>query len=229
MRRNRTRHLARARRGFVESLEKRLLLSNTWKAAVSGDWDDPTKWSLGHVPTSTEDAVIGAGSFTVTHSTSAIDSVHSLTSSAAFTMSSGTLKIGTTLQINNTFTLSGGTISGGTVKAGAGGQGITAATPAGGELVGSTIAANISIPDGTTLMLGGNTTLQNSTITITSNGSQAQLLLDSYSSMMTLGGTGSIVFAGSVPASARVLSGNGAGPSTIGAGITIHGKGGTLY
>src|SRR5688572_20277783 len=65
-----------ARKGFVssrpgskiEALEDRVLFAtNAWKAAVSGSWDDATKWSLGHVPTTTEDVQISvAGDYTVT-------------------------------------------------------------------------------------------------------------------------------------------------------------------
>jgi hypothetical protein len=42
-------------------MEGRLLLStNNWKAAVSGNWEDASKWSLGHVPTGSEDVTITA-------------------------------------------------------------------------------------------------------------------------------------------------------------------------
>ncbi len=41
--------------------------TNSWKTAVSGDWTDTTKWSLGHIPDATEDVEITvAGSYTVT-------------------------------------------------------------------------------------------------------------------------------------------------------------------
>src|SRR5436305_13652003 len=94
---------ARGRRrqgSLAEPLERRLLLSaNSWKAAVSGDWDDATKWSMGHVPTSGEDAVIALpGSYSVTHSTGASDQLHSLTSSRPFTLSAGQLTVGSFIQ-----------------------------------------------------------------------------------------------------------------------------------
>jgi hypothetical protein len=59
---------ARAASATVESLEDRMLFAvNAWKSAVSGAWDDATRWSLGHVPTETEDVEIKqAGSYTVT-------------------------------------------------------------------------------------------------------------------------------------------------------------------
>ena len=52
----------------LEALETRqLMAANAWKSAVSGNWNDATKWSLGHVPTKTEDVVISvAGNYTVT-------------------------------------------------------------------------------------------------------------------------------------------------------------------
>ena len=57
----------RVRRPAAEPLERRLLMAvNSWVSAVSGDWDDPTKWSLGHVPLATEDVDITvAGTYTV--------------------------------------------------------------------------------------------------------------------------------------------------------------------
>src|SRR5580765_1959073 len=55
-------------RFWIEHLENRCLLAvNAWKAAVSGSWDDATKWSLGHVPALTEDVTITvAGNYAVT-------------------------------------------------------------------------------------------------------------------------------------------------------------------
>src|SRR3954451_9202628 len=52
----------------IEGLEKRFLMAvNAWKAGVSGNWNDGTKWSLGHFPTTSEDVTVtAAGSYTVT-------------------------------------------------------------------------------------------------------------------------------------------------------------------
>ena len=51
----------------IEALENRLLMStNSWKAAVSGNWEDGSKWSLGHAPTASEDVLItAAGTYTI--------------------------------------------------------------------------------------------------------------------------------------------------------------------
>jgi hypothetical protein len=44
-----------------------LFAANVWKAAVSGSWDDASKWSLGTVPTRYDDVQINvAGNYTVT-------------------------------------------------------------------------------------------------------------------------------------------------------------------
>ena len=60
---------SRSARRSIEALEPRVLMAaNAWKAAVGGDWSDGTKWSAGHVPTSSEDVSIAvAGSYVVTH------------------------------------------------------------------------------------------------------------------------------------------------------------------
>ena len=52
----------------LEALETRqMMAANAWKSAVSGNWNDASKWSLGHVPTKTEDVAINvAGNYTVT-------------------------------------------------------------------------------------------------------------------------------------------------------------------
>jgi len=62
------RRLRAHRLSSIEGLEGRVLLSaNAWKAAVSGNWTDPTKWSAGHVPLASEDVTINvAGTYTVT-------------------------------------------------------------------------------------------------------------------------------------------------------------------
>jgi hypothetical protein len=64
----------------IEPLEPRLLLAaNAWKSAVSGSWDDASKWSLGHVPDSTEDvSIVATGNYTVTVPTAFSAQVKSL-------------------------------------------------------------------------------------------------------------------------------------------------------
>src|ERR1017187_7683139 len=70
------RRVTDATRLVIEHLESRVLLStNSWIANSGGDWDTASNWSLGHMPTASEDAVINeSGNFTITHNTSATDS-----------------------------------------------------------------------------------------------------------------------------------------------------------
>ncbi|HWE97612.1 MAG TPA: CARDB domain-containing protein [Tepidisphaeraceae bacterium] len=213
----------------MEPLESRILLSitNAWKAAVSGDFDNPTMWSLGYVPTSTEDAVINvAGSYSVTHNTSATDSINSLLSTQAFSLSAGSLSVSSTVEVDNTFTLSGGTLAGATVLPGSGGQGLTATS---GTLNGVTLNGSLAVSGnlGVTVLggltLNGTTTLGDST-----NGSGGYL---SFTGNQTLAGTGSVVFGSASSFNALVATATVTNPNpvlTIGSGITVGGQRGFL-
>jgi hypothetical protein len=78
----------------VLDLENRTLPSTiTWLRPVGGDWDTAANWAGGRVPLSNQDAVIPFAGITVTHATSAADSVGSLTSEAALDISAGSLTI----------------------------------------------------------------------------------------------------------------------------------------
>ena len=118
----------RIRGGFrfqIESLEvRRLLAAVTWISSSSGDWDTASNWSTGVVPGAGDDVTINMPGITVTHGIGT-DSVHSIVSDDAFTLSGGTLNVATTMQVNNTFDLSGGTLQGATVNPGSGGQDVS--------------------------------------------------------------------------------------------------------
>ena len=63
----------------VSVLESRTLLSTiTWASEVSGDWDNPAMWSGGAVPGPNDDAVIPFSDITITHVSSASDTVDSV-------------------------------------------------------------------------------------------------------------------------------------------------------
>src|SRR5262249_18444015 len=93
--RRRVRRTCRARGPWmVERMEDRTLLSSaTWAGDVSGDWDDPTKWSDGVVPGLADDVMIPFGDILVTHSASSADAVNGLNSQAAILLSAGTLTL----------------------------------------------------------------------------------------------------------------------------------------
>src|SRR4051794_22962605 len=79
---------------WAEVLEDRILLSTVfWKNAVSGDWNTGSNWSTGQTPGAGDDAVINQTGIAVTHSSGSADSVHSLTSQAAISISGGSLSL----------------------------------------------------------------------------------------------------------------------------------------
>jgi hypothetical protein len=87
-----------------------------WTDASGGDWDVAGNWvnmsdaSDHHVPTSSDDAQINIGGITVTHASSASDTVNSLTVSSGTTLSlsNGTLAMAAASTIAGTLDVSGG-------------------------------------------------------------------------------------------------------------------------
>ena len=96
----------------LEVLEDRLMLSTVqWTNASGGDWDTPGNWSTNTLPGAGDDVVIDTAGITVTHSTTASDSIRSLTSHALLSISNGSLSIAAASTID-VLKLSGGTIKG---------------------------------------------------------------------------------------------------------------------
>ncbi len=86
----------RSFRPLVTDLEHRTLLSTiTWANDASGDWDDPSMWSGDAVPGPSDDAVITFPDITVTHDTSASDTIDTLNCAASLDITSGSLGIDT--------------------------------------------------------------------------------------------------------------------------------------
>jgi hypothetical protein len=114
--RNRT---ARPRRHALhprlDALEGRTLLSTvSWINTSGGDWDTPSDWSTGTLPRPSDDVVISTAAITVTHSSSASDSVKSLTissSTSALDISNGTLALASTSSVAGTISIEGATLS----------------------------------------------------------------------------------------------------------------------
>jgi hypothetical protein len=96
-------------------LEERTLLSTvSWINPSGGDWDTPSNWSTGALPGPSDDVVIDTAGITVTHSSSAADSVSSLTISSGDTtldISNGSLALATTSSVAGTVSLEGATLS----------------------------------------------------------------------------------------------------------------------
>ena len=117
--RARSRNRAHALRGRgktralgLERLEVRTLLTtDVWIGTASGSWTDPTRWSLGAVPTPADAVVIdvSGASPTVTLS-SGNQSVLSLTASDPLSITGGSLTVGATSTISGGLSMTGGSL-----------------------------------------------------------------------------------------------------------------------
>jgi len=109
---NRRRHARKDRglkplRRWAEFLEPRLMLAaDAWISSQSGSWDVAGNWSTGKVPASTDDVTISQPGVTVTISDA--DAAHSLTSSDAIVVSSGSLTLSTASSTSGALTVDGG-------------------------------------------------------------------------------------------------------------------------
>ncbi len=110
---NKTRRTFRPRPDFLE--DRTLLSTVTWTGdAGDNNWDTPANWSSDAVPTASDDVLIDLAGVTVFHSSSAADSVNSLTissSESALDLSNGSLAMGSPSSIAGVFAMSGGTLS----------------------------------------------------------------------------------------------------------------------
>jgi hypothetical protein len=107
----------------IEFLEDRTLLNAvSWASTTSGNWDDPTKWSGGAVPTAADDVTINQPGVTITVEAGS-QAAHTLTGSDALALSGGALTVGAastfagsaTVNVGSTLTLSADTTLSGTV------------------------------------------------------------------------------------------------------------------
>src|SRR3989442_5392066 len=103
---------------------------NTVAATVSwvggsGDWNLAANWSTGALPGPDDDVLIDQPDDIIVTVSSGSHTVKTLQSQEAFVLSAGSLRVSNTIQVSNTFTVSGGTLSGATVLPGTNGQGMT--------------------------------------------------------------------------------------------------------
>jgi fibronectin-binding autotransporter adhesin len=95
----------------LEFMEQRTLLSAvSWTGAVSNDWDTPANWSDDAVPGAGDDVTIALGTGVV-HSTGAVDSINSLTSTVPLSITSGSLTIAAASTTTSSVSIDGGTLT----------------------------------------------------------------------------------------------------------------------
>ena len=214
-----------------EALEDRRLLSIvTWNGGTSGtgtSFETATNWVGGKLPGPSDEAYIppAFASETITSATSI--TIQSLVSEAALQITAGTFTVGTTAEVDNTFSLSGGILAAATVQPGSGGQGLTVS---GGTLNGVTVAASVTVPNGGSLYVTNGLTLNNANVTLNSTNSWTYVY---FQGTQTLGGTGQIIFGGSTSYNEVYSEGGNtvatAATLTIGPNITVQGtEGGAI-
>jgi hypothetical protein len=213
---------ARRTRIRFDRLEDRVTPTNNIWNAGSGDWAVDGNWSLGHVPTGGEDAVINTA-VTVTHDTGA-DAVNSVAISGggSLVLSGGSITDATTLDApaaGASFSLSGGTLAGATVTAG------STIAGTGGTLTGVTLDGTLDLTSvsGANATIVGGLTLGGGTVLVgAAAGPYGYLTFDGT---QTLGGTGTVVFGSS--ALNLLRAGPSAGSNlTIGPNVVVRGQAG---
>src|SRR5271157_1270762 len=96
----------------LECLEERVVLSTiSWTNPSGGDWDTASNWSGGKVPTLKDDVVINTTGINIAHSSTAADSLHSLSSRSPITLSAGSLEVDAPSNITSSLSLSGGNLT----------------------------------------------------------------------------------------------------------------------
>ena len=222
--------MCRPRRLGIEPLEDRRLLSVIqWGGGPSGigtDWQDPLNWVGGVLPGPSDDVVINApDNINIVHSLGS-DSIKSLHSANALTLSGGTLNVAGAVQVDNTFTIDGGTLAGATVQPGSNGQGIIF-TSSGGILDGVTAASDLDLATSNyaNVHIVNGLTLDDATVYV-GNGAGTTYGQMYFDTTETLDGTGAVVFGKSGNNGIYLSAWNAA--LTIGSGITIRGSSGAI-
>jgi hypothetical protein len=193
--------------------------SATWVNANGGDWSNPANWLTGVVPGAGDDVLINVpGNVTITFSTGTTH-IHSLHSTDAFTLSAGTLQVDTAVQVDNNFTINGGTLKSAEVVKGSNGQGVNVASYFGNPTWdGVTLDADLDFSNAqyTNLTIVNGLTLAGSTIR-----------LSGYNNGMTFSGDQALTGTGAVQLIGTLAHLNAANASTltIGSTITVTGAG----
>ncbi|MGH7140109.1 MAG: Ig-like domain-containing protein, partial [Pirellulales bacterium] len=200
--------------------------TEAWINPSGGNWSDPANWDSGRVPGAGDVVLIDEpGNPTITYDAAAgITDLGGLLSTDPLKIAGGTLIADQSIEVDNTFTLAGGTIRDSLILPDTGGQVIAT----GGTLDGVTLDADLSVPDNKTLTVKDGLTL-NSTLTLTHSG-QYSFTLVNFSGSQTLSGTGTVLFANSnvYYSYNNELEPVDGGTLSIGPGITIHGQRGVV-
>ena len=192
----------------------------------SGYWHDGANWSGGVAPNGALDVVTidrPLADPTVTYSgTTGTSEIKSLTSSESIVLSGGALEILETANLSGSFSLTGGTLKGGAISTTAG---LDVNYASGNTIDSLSLEGDLKLEDNQDqLTITGGLALDG-TMLIT--GKDALVYFDGTQTLSELGGgsaTLSMTGSYSAPDYARVYA-SGGGVLTIGAGVTVEGKG----
>ena len=173
-----------------------------------------------HCQALSDDVIINVPEdITVTHSGNS--TIKSLQSFESLVLLSGTLDVAETLQVDNSFTLNGGTLKNATVVGGEG-RAITAIANANNLLDGVTLNADLTLPSNGVVRIANDLEL-NGTVAFDHSGSLG------FKGTQTLSGVGVILFpAAGVSDKGYLESAEDGTTLTIGPGITVHGGQGVI-
>jgi len=134
-----------------------------WDGGPSGtgtDWNIAANWAGDVLPGPDDDVVIDVpADVTIVHG-SGTNSIKSLSSRKALTLTGGTLDVAGTVQVDNTFTLNGGTLANATVLPGSGGQRLSILSNSANCLTGVTVNGDLDLSvDYADLKIQGETTI----------------------------------------------------------------------
>jgi hypothetical protein len=210
-----------------------LYTTNSWINSNGGNWSNPSNWSADRVPGQYDNVLIDVPGNPTIQYDQGTTSINSLVSDDPLSIVGGSLWVANTVQVNNTFTLAGGTLSHALILPGTSGQALIL-TSSGGTLDGVTMNANLDATDtnggsppfntaGATV-LDGLTLIGTAYLGDASGATSGGLY---FANTGTLSGTGSVVF-GKNLAAANDLGVSSSATLTIGPGITIRGSSGMI-
>jgi hypothetical protein len=206
-----------------------VMVTNTWTAGTTGNWETAGNWSQGHVPLSSEDVSIPSGgllSYVVTINSAAVANSVTITGGTVSQTTTLTLTSGNSLTTSQAISLSNGTAvlnGAGSVNA-AGGISGSGTLQAGNSTTGGTLDVTGTISSGVVLAIG---TAAASDLKIEGTATlAAAILISSANQTLEIGSAGSLTINAPQTVSAGTIKLDG-GTLTDSSGLTISG-GGTL-
>ena len=214
------RAVASAKLLCLEPLEdRRLLAVVSWDGGAGTlNWHDPANWSGDELPIADDDVVINAGhDVNITHVVG-ITHIRSLQGNSPLILAGDTLDVATTVQLDNTLTINGGTLANAIVLAGPGNDTSLLVTSNGNNrLDGVTVEGDLTLAANSALLRIANGLTLDGTIHMDGNGATL-----GFEGSQTLSGSGTIQF-GTSGSGNRYLEMASDGTLTIDAGITLRG------